>query len=88
MRREVNSVTGEVKELPDVNPVLDPPVLPADEARMDMDALNLVLAQEGSVFRAGMELLFGVMKGTIVVDPTLTPMKFKALLLAKMRTKQ
>ena len=52
----------------------------------DQEELNRALAAEGNVARALAELLFGVIKGTIPVNPALTKPLFVAMLKAKMRT--
>lgn len=53
---------------------------------IDQDELNRALAAEGSIVRAGLEILFGVIKGTIPVTPALTKAQFVAMLKARMRT--
>lgn len=52
----------------------------------DQDEINRTLTMDGSIVRAGLELLFGVMSGKIAIDPTLTKPKFITLLKGRMRT--
>lgn len=52
----------------------------------DQDEINRTLTMDGSVVRAGLELLFGVMSGKIAIDPNLTKPKFITLLKGRMRT--
>lgn len=60
------------------------PVAPTVD-EIDAAALNLALTQPGTVTRAMGEILFGVIKGTIAVTPSLTKAQFAAMLKAKMR---
>jgi hypothetical protein len=53
---------------------------------IDQSALNEALTAEGSVTRAMGDILFGVIKGTIPVTPSLTKQQFVTMLRAKMRT--
>lgn len=51
---------------------------------IDQDELNRALAAPGSLMRAIAEVQFGMIKGTIPVNPALTPATYKALLASKM----
>lgn len=62
------------------------PFLPPDLNAIDQDALNAALAADGSVLRALAEIVFGIVKGTIPVTPSLTKQQFVTMLKAKMRT--
>lgn len=53
----------------------------------DLASLNAALAQEGSLGRATLELLYGVITGKIPVTPSLTKPAYIAMIAARMRTK-
>lgn len=59
---------------------------PTNNDEIDQAELNRAILAEGSVTRAGLELLFGIMSGKIAIDPTLTKPKFITLLKGRMRT--
>lgn len=61
-------------------------VITQTDSQRDDTALNDALAAEGSVFRALAEIVFGVVKGTIAVTPSLTKAQFIAMLKQRMRT--
>lgn len=52
----------------------------------DLAAINAALTQPGTVTRALGEILFGVIKGTIPVQPGLTKPQFVALVKSRMRS--
>lgn len=64
----------------------EPPAPPPTLDQIDLRALNEALAAEGSVVRAIAEIQFGMIKGTIPVQPSLTKSAYIALLKARMRT--
>lgn len=53
-----------------------------DEA--NKDKINQALLENGSVVRAGLEVLFGVIKGTIPINPNTTKAQFINLLQSRM----
>lgn len=58
---------------------------PAADASADAsDLLSIVLADKTSVLRAIGEVQFRMLKGTLPVDATMTPAKYKTLLLSIM----
>lgn len=59
---------------------------PPDWDALDTAEINRMLLDDGSVVRAGLEILFGVIKGTIPVTPALTKAQFVAMLKARIRT--
>lgn len=61
-------------------------VKPSDDDD-DLAALNVALAQEGSLFRAMAEVQYGMITGKIPLSPNLTKQAYRALLKAGMRTK-
>ena len=81
MRREFNLSTGEETLFPDAVPTNPNP---PDFSALDQDELNRVLASPGSILRAALEIQFGMIKGTIPVNPALTPAGYKAMLRAQM----
>lgn len=83
MRREINILTGEEIELPDA-PIEPEPSVDLDQ--LDQGTLNRMLIEEGSVVRGLAEIVFGVVKGTIPVNPSITKQQFINLLKSKMRT--
>lgn len=64
--------------MPYVAPVID-------LSQIDTDALNAALIEPGSILRALAFVVFGIAKGTIPVNPSLTQAQFKALVKAQMR---
>lgn len=59
--------------------------IPTD-SEIDLEEINRALRQEGSLFRAIMEVQFGQIKGTIPVNPNITPVQYWTLLRSRMRT--
>ena len=53
---------------------------------IDTEELNKILLAEGSVTRAILETLFGMMKGTIPINPDITKQQFITAFKAKMRS--
>lgn len=68
-----------------VVPADTPPVPPTPD-ELDLAELNAIMLAQGSVGRATLEILFGVIKGTIPVTPSLTKSQFKTMVKNMMRT--
>jgi hypothetical protein len=84
MRKEVNIITGEVIELPDRPATPEGDIFDFDQ--LDQETLNRLLADEGSIVRAILEIQFGMIKGTIPINPNITLPIYRALVRSKMRT--
>lgn len=61
------------------------PAPPLTLDQIDIAALNEALTAPGTVTRALGEVVFGIIKGTIPITPSITKQQFVALLKAKMR---
>lgn len=59
---------------------------PPTDDEVDQDTLNRSLAENGSFNRAIAEVLFGVIKGTIPINPNTTKAQYIALLKSRIRT--
>lgn len=56
-----------------------------DFSQIDTDTLNSALIDPGSVVRGLALVVFGIAKGTISINPSLTQAQFKAFVKAQMR---
>lgn len=61
-------------------------VLPLPAPVLDQDTLNAILLEEGSVLRAISEIQFRMIKGTVLVTPSITVAQYRTLLKNAMRT--
>jgi hypothetical protein len=57
---------------------------PDDTDEINQRVLNAALIEPGSVLRAIAEIQFGMIKGTIPVDPTMTLAQYRTLVKSKM----